>query len=53
MIESGEFGKRDNKIEMLGFEFRTVKKEKFESLQVIEDRVLKKMALNWTPSKLS
>ena len=53
LIESGEFGKRDNKIERLGFEFRNVKKEKLEKLKVSEDRELKQMAFNWSPSEPS
>ena len=53
LIESGEFGKRDNKIERLGFEFKNVKKEKLEKLKVSEDRELKQMAFNWSPSEPS
>ena len=53
LIESGEFGKRDNKIKRLGFEFRNVKKEKLEKLKVSEDRELKQMAFNWSPSEPS
>ena len=53
LIESGEFGKRDNKIERLGFEFRNVKKEKLEKLKVSKDRELKQMAFNWSPSEPS
>ena len=53
LIESGEFGKRDNKIERLGFGFKNMKKEKFEKLKVNEDRELKQMAFKWSPSEPS
>ena len=53
LIESGEFGKRDNKIERLGFGFKNMKKEKLEKLQVNEDRELKQMAFKWSPSEPS
>ena len=53
LIESVEFGKRDNKIERLGFEFKNVKKEKLEKLKVSEDSELKQMAFNWSPSEPS
>ena len=53
LIESGEFGKRDNKIERLGFGFKNMKKEKLEKLKVNEDRELKQMAFKWSPSEPS
>ena len=53
LINSGEFGKRDEKVQRLGFHFSIVKKEKLQKLQVSEDRELKKMAFNWSPSEPS
>jgi len=53
LIESGEFGKRDNKIERLGFGFKNMKKEKLEKLKVNQDRELKQMAFKWSPREPS
>ena len=53
LINSGEFGKRDEKVQRLGFHFSIVKKEKLQKLQVSEDRELKQMAFNWSPSEPS
>jgi hypothetical protein len=53
LINSGEFGKRDEKVQRLGFHFSIVKKEKSQKLKVSEDRELKRMAFNWSPSEPS
>ena len=48
IINSGEYGKRDNTIKRLGFQFKDQKKEKIQKCQEKEDKNLKHLAFKWS-----
>ena len=48
IINSGEYGKRDNTIKRLGFHFKDKKKEKINKCQDTEDKNLKILAFKWS-----
>ena len=48
IINSGEYGKRDNTTKRLGFHFKDKKKEKINKCQDTEDKNLKILAFKWS-----
>ena len=48
IINSGEYGTRDNTIKRLGFQFKDKKKEKIKKCHDTEDKNLKTLAFKWS-----
>ena len=48
IVNSGEYGSRDNTIKRLGFDFKDQKKEKIQKCQEKEDKYLKHLAFKWS-----
>ena len=48
IVNSGEYGIRDNTIKRLGFHFKDKKKEKIKKCQETEDKSLKILAFKWS-----
>ena len=48
IVNSGEYGTRDNTIKRLGFHFKDKKKEKIKKCQETEDKDLKSLAFKWS-----
>ena len=53
IVNSGEYGTRDNTIKRLGFQFKNKKKQKIKKCQDTEDKKLKTIAFKWSLGETS
>ena len=53
IVNSGEYGSRDNTIKRLGFHFKDKKKQKIKKCQETEDKDLQRLAFKWSQGEPS